>query len=179
MQIEGNLQKYKKEQKIQSIYSRAEIQKSVLLEIKFIDKNLKQTIEDKIKFTYEGKCIAQGYIKTNSCNIKTYSGGEIVKGNLVKFTVLFECDICYPVAGMLINCVAQNITLAGITATSANEIVSPIYVLLPRDYHINYNNEYFNEIKVNDKINISVIEIKFEINDSRIYIIGKLKNKEY
>jgi hypothetical protein len=80
---------------------------------------------------------------------------------------------------MVINCVAQNITLAGISGISANETTSPIFVLVPKDYHRDYNNEYFNEIKVGDKFNIKVIETQFELNDSRIALLGELKRKEY
>jgi len=176
--MERNSQKFKN-QKMQSIYYRGEIKKSLLLPITAIGKNLKQTIEENIKATYEGKCITEGYIKPHSSKIKTFSGGLIIKGNLVSFEVIFECEICYPVAGMVINCVAQNITLAGISGISANETTSPIFVLVPKDYHRDYNNEYFNEIKVGDKFNIKVIETQFELNDSRIALLGELKRKEY
>jgi len=173
------MDKTKKEQKMQSIYYRGEITKNIILPITAIGKNLKQTIEENIRITYEGKCISEGYIKPYSSKIKTYSGGLIVKGNYVSFEVIFECEICFPVSGMVINCVAQNITLAGISGVSANETVSPIFVLVPKDYHKDYNNEYFNEIKVGDKFNIKVLETQFELNDKRIAVLGELKRKEY
>jgi DNA-directed RNA polymerase subunit E'/Rpb7 len=175
--MERPIQKYKKENKLQSIYSRGEITKNVILPITAIGKNLKEIIDETIKFNYEGKCIAEGYIKPYSSKIKTFSGGLIIKGNMVSFEVIFECEICFPVEGMVINCVAQNITLAGISGISANELTSPIFVLVPKDYHIHFNNDYFNEIKVGDNFNIKVIGTNFELNDTRIALLGELKKK--
>jgi len=165
--------------KIQSVYTRCLLTRKVILEITNIGKNLKETIEENIKNTIEGKCVVEGYIKQNSCKIVTYSSGTIYRGNLISFEVVFECDICFPVEGMLVSCVAKNITKAGIRAESADEVPSPIIVFIAKDHH--YSSSYFNEIQEGDKINVRVIGQRFELNDKYISIIGELvkdKDKE-
>jgi len=170
----------RREAKIQSIYSRGLISRNIVLPITAIGKNIRETIEENIKSNFEGKCLVEGYIKPESANIISHSSGLIVKGSFVSFEVIFECEICFPVEGMLINCTAKNITKAGIKAESSSEVPSPIIVFIARDHH--YNMEYFTTIKEGDKINIRVLGQRFELNDKFISVIGELikpKEKEF
>jgi hypothetical protein len=73
---------------------------------------------------------------------------------------------------MLIQCVAKNITKAGIRAESANEVPSPVVVFIAKDHH--YNNDYFADVKEGDRITVRVIGQRFELNDKYISIIGEL-----
>jgi DNA-directed RNA polymerase subunit E'/Rpb7 len=162
----------KKESKINSIYSRCLITRNVTLPIVAIGKNIKENIENVITANFEGKCIIEGYIKPNSSKIITYSSGIINRGINISFEVIFECDICFPVEGMLISCIAKNITKAGIRAESAVDVPSPVVVFVAKDHH--FNNSFFSEIKEGDKINVRVIGQRFELNDKFISIIGEL-----
>ena len=161
----------KKEIKHSSIYTRSVITRSVVLPIVTIGKNINQTLEKAIIIHFEGKCIVEGYVKSGSCKIITHSSG-LIQGVHVKFEVVFECYICCPVAGMLIPCVARNITKAGIRAESDEESPSPIVVFIMRDH--NYMNKYFTSIKENDKFIVRVIGQRFELNDKYVSIIGEV-----
>lgn len=168
----------RKETKIITIYSRCLITRNIVLPITAIGKNIKEVIEENIKSNFEGKCLVEGFIKPNSTKIITYSSGIIYRGSLVSFEVIFECDVCFPVEGMLVSCVAKNITKAGIRAESANEVPSPVIVFIAKDHH--YNVAHFNDVKEGDKINVRVIGQRFELNDKYVSIIGELvKEKEY
>jgi DNA-directed RNA polymerase subunit E'/Rpb7 len=171
-------QKKKRDNRIQSVYSRCLLTRKISLPIITLGKNLKETIEDNIKNNFEGKCVVEGYIKPNSCKIVTYSSGTIERGNFISFEVVFECDVCFPVEGMLISCIARNITKAGIRAESASDVPSPVVVFIAKDHH--YSSSYFNEIQEGDKVNIKVIGQRFELNDKYISIIGELiKEKDF
>ena len=80
--------------------------------------------------------------------------------------------ICCPVEGMLIQCIAKNITKAGIRAESAEETPSPVVVFITRDHH--YMIEYFSKVEEDDKILVRVIGQRFELNDKYISIIAEL-----
>ena len=162
----------KKETRINSIYSRCLITRNITLPIHAIGKNIKENIENVISANFEGKCIIEGYIKQHSSKIITFSSGIINRGINISFEVIFECDICFPVEGMLIPCIAKNITKAGIRAESSDEVPSPIIVFIAKDHH--FNNVFFSEIKEGDKINVRVIGQRFELNDKFISIIGEL-----
>ena len=174
-------QKKRRETRIQSVYSRCLITRKIVLPITSIGKNLQEVIEENIKANFEGKCVVEGYIKPNSSKIVTYSSGIIQRGNSISFEVVFECDVCFPVEGMLISCVAKNITKAGIRAESAFDVPSPVVVFVAKDHH--FENDYFSELQQGDKFKVSVIGQRFELNDGYISIIAELKKpkieKEY
>lgn len=170
--MERRIKKPRKEQHIQTVYSRCLITRSVSLPITAIGKNIRQTIENNISANYEAKCVVEGYIKPGSIKIITYSSGLVQRGNEISFEVVFECQVCFPVENMLMVCVARNITKAGIRAESADENPSPVVVFIARDHH--NNSSQFADIKEGDKFTTRVIGQRFELNDKYISIIGEL-----
>jgi DNA-directed RNA polymerase subunit E'/Rpb7 len=168
------MQKFKRrEVKNTVIYSKSLVNRTISLSITSIGKNLHEIIEKYISFHYEGKCQVEGFIKKGSCKVITYSSGN-VNGINIEFNVVFECYICCPVEGMLIQCIAKNITKAGIRAESSDEDPSPVLVFITRDHH--YMSKYFSTIKENDIFTARVIGQRFELNDKYVSIIAELVN---
>ena len=167
-----------RQKEIRTVYSLSQITKKIALPINAIGRNLQQTIEETIAAMVEGKCIVEGYVKLKSVRVITYSSG-LIKGTEVVFDVVFECEVCFPVAGMLFNCVAKNITKAGIRAESADEIPSPFVLFVARDHF--YASDYFNSIEENEKFTARVIAQRFELNDKYVSIIAEIvpPKKEY
>jgi DNA-directed RNA polymerase subunit E'/Rpb7 len=159
--------------KSENIYSRGLLTRRIDIPITSIGKNFRETIENILKKQLEGKCITEGFVKNNSVKVITYSSG-IVKTNSIQYEVVFECLICFLVEGMIIPCVIQNITKAGLRCESSDETPSPFILFLSKDHH--NNNKKFNSLKENDKIFVRVIGQRFELNDKYIYAIGQLAN---
>ena len=172
MEVTKQPPRKRKEPKIVSIYSRALITKKIVLPYNSIGKNIKETIENAICRTVEGKCIVEGYVKIGSIKIISFSSGLVTGGNNVSFEVIFESDICFPVEGTLISCVAKNINKAGIKADSADEKPSPIIVFIARDH--SYNSAAFADIKEGEKFTARIIGQRFELNDPNISIIAEV-----
>lgn len=170
----GNFKKPKdkkgsKSFKTEDLYTRSLMNRMVHLPITAVGRNLAQTFSNYIKENYEGKCEMEGFIKPGSTNLIQYSAGK-TKGEIVEFCIVFDCQVCYPVEGMKIQCKAINITKAGIRAES-KEQPSPIVVFIARDHH--YNQDYFNRIKEGDFVMVRVIGQRFELNDKYISIVGE------
>jgi DNA-directed RNA polymerase subunit E'/Rpb7 len=167
-----------RQKEIRTVYSLSQITKKIALPINAIGRNLQQTIEETIAAMIEGKCIVEGYEKPRSVRVITYSSG-LIKGTEVVFDVVFECEVCFPVAGMLFNCIAKNITKAGIRAESADEIPSPFVLFVARDHY--YASDYFNSVEENEKFTARVIAQRFELNDKYVSIIAEIvpPKKEY
>lgn len=163
------------ERKIYGVYENSLLNKTIRLHIQEVGSQIKQNLENKINYTCVGKCIPEGFIKPNTIKIINYSSG-MVDGDYINFSVNFECKICNPVEGMLIECLVKNITKAGISGESLNndDGYNPINIFVARDHH--YNDNYFNNIKTNSKILISVIGSRYELNDPFIVVLGKLKH---
>lgn len=152
------------------IYSVNILTRKVALSIQEVGSNITQLLEEKLKQDYEGKCVQEGFIKSNSIRIIQYTSG-MVEGNLVYFTVIFECLICLPVEGMKFKTVVKDITLAGIRSET-RESYSPVDVFVARDH--NYDNKRFNSVKEGDIITVRVIGHRYEINDKRIAVLADI-----
>jgi DNA-directed RNA polymerase subunit E'/Rpb7 len=152
------------------IYTSSVLHRTVTVDMQSIGKNINTILHTILTERYEGKCSVEGYIKPNSIKIVETSSG-LVAGNKVEFEVMFQCQICFPVEGMEITCVAKNITKAGIRCESI-ESPSPLIVFVARDHH--YSNDVFGSIKENAQIKVKVIGQRFELNDTHISIIGEL-----
>ena len=168
--VKSSKSKYRQKE-TKGVYSPCQITKKIVLPITAIGKNLMQTLETTITKMVGGKCIVEGYVKPGSIRVLTFSSG-IIKGENVVFDVVFNCEVCYPVSGMNLNCIAKNITKAGIRAESADEQPSPFVLFIARDHY--YANEYFNSIEENEKFIGRVIAQRFELNDKYVSVIAEL-----
>lgn len=157
---------------LSSVYSRCLLTRKIKFPISVVGKNLEETMEAHIKQTYEGRCQVEGFVKPNSIKIIRHSSGVIDRGSSVVFEVVFECDVCFPVEGMILACQVKNITKAGIRAESATEIPTPFTVFVAKDHH--YNNARFNEVQNGDTIHVRVIGQRFELNDRIVGVVGEL-----
>lgn len=158
--------------KIYGVYIRSLLTQKIVISINEVGKNIKQNLEKKISSKIEGKCIKEGFIKPKSVNVISYSSG-LVNLSYIEFEVVFECMICHPVEGMLIECDVKTVTKAGIHAVvNTDDDVVPVTVFIARDH--NYNDAYFGTIKENMKLTVRVIGVRFELNDPYICVIGQL-----
>ena len=159
-------------ERIYGVYIRSMLTTKLSVPITAIGKNIKQNLEKVISKRAEGKCIPEGFVKPDSINILTYSSGNVM-GQNVEFCTTYECLICNPVEGMIIDCMTKTITKAGIHAEVVDEKGNvPITIFVARDHH--YKNTYFNDIKENEKIQVRVIGVRYELNDTYISVIAKL-----
>ena len=159
-------------ERIYGVYIRSMLTSKIAIPITAIGKNIKQNLEKIISERAEGKCIPEGFVKPQSIQILTYSSGNVM-GQNVEFCVTYECLICNPVEGMIIDCMTKTITKAGIHAEVVDEKGNvPITIFVARDHH--YQNQHFNEIKENERIQVRVIGVRYELNDTYISVISKL-----
>lgn len=154
------------------VYSKGVVTHKCVLSITEIGKNLKEIIEVKLKSNLEGKCCKDGFIRPDSVQVISYSSGKIFQGSKIEFEVIIEALFAYPVEGMLIDSIANNITKAGIKATIPDTDPSPIILFISRD-HFSMD-DYFRSIKEGDSIVVRVIGQRFELHDPFISVIGEL-----
>jgi|SRR5210317_285784 DNA-directed RNA polymerase subunit E'/Rpb7 len=162
----------KQEKKVFGVYAPAILNMKVILSINEVGNNVKQNLEKMIQKRTEGRCISEGFIKPGSVKVMTYSSGNILNAN-VEFQTVYECMICYPVEGMKMECVAKTITKAGVHAEVIDEDGTvPVTVFIARDHHFTQKN--FSTIKEGDKLTVSVIGCRFELNDNYVSVIASL-----
>lgn len=155
-----------------SVYARNMISAKIHLSMREVGDSTKQNLERKIVQKTEGKCIPEGYVRPDSVKIITYSSG-VVKMNLIEFQVVFECLICNPVEGQIVECTTKTITKAGIHAeVMTDRKFVPMKIFVARDH--NYANRLFGNITENETISVRIIGKRFELNDPYIVAIASL-----
>lgn len=157
-------------EKKSSVFTKMLINEKVPLEFKYVNKLLTNNLLEYLVKKFEGKCCDQGYIKPNSINIINYSSG-LVKNNMIIFDVVFESMICYLVEGVELNCIAKNITKAGIRAELDMDI-TPVIIFIARDHH--YSNKMFSDVKEGSNILVKIIGQRYELNDTNVSAIAEL-----
>jgi len=164
------------ERKIYGVYIKSLLSQKVYLHITEIGKHVKQNLEKKIVRNNEGKCIVEGYIQPKSVKIISYSSGNVNSEN-IEYQTVFECMVCHPVEGMIIECQTKTITKAGIHAEVVDENGTiPLTIFVARDHH--NTSSYFATVTENMKIAIKVIGIRYELNDPYICVIAKLESPQ-
>ena len=98
------------------IYTTILLTRKIQVPFRIIGRNVKDTLEHILSKTVEGKCSAEGFIRPSSVKILTYSNGYLYGKNAI-FDVVYECESCSLVEGVVFSCVIKNISLAGIRAT--------------------------------------------------------------
>ena len=127
-------------------------------------------IYNKINQSIGGKCIEDGYIKPNTIKIINMSCGEIYNFN-IRYSVVYECLLCYPSEGMIISCKATSITTGGIKAViDEYEHESPMIVFIAREI----SHGQINNISEGDVFSAKIIGVHFELNDTYVSILAKI-----
>lgn len=145
------------------------------INFKCIESDLRQVISNEI----DGRCIAEGFVKPRSCNVRSYSIGTFSAGN-IRFDLEIECMLCCPKEGAIINCIAKTVTQAGIRAHACTN-PSPVVIYISREMHdasvassaTRTTNSSMDSIKPDDVIQIRVVGRRFELNDKHVSIIGE------
>ena len=136
------------------IYIPTMVAEKVVLPFAAIGRNIRTVLERHLAHAHEGKCNGEGYVRPKSTQIITHSSGALTDYGLVAFEVMYEYQACNPVEGMIIACVVQTVTQAGLQAYIFPE-PSPAVIFVSRDHH--YSNPQFSKIKVGDEIIVRVI----------------------
>jgi DNA-directed RNA polymerase subunit E'/Rpb7 len=157
-----------------SLYALSKLTDTISIPITTIGKNLKQTLEMYMAALIDGKCMKQGFIKPGSITMTTFSSG-IVNGEYITFDVCFECEVCYPVSGMLLQCECVNVSKAGINSISKTEKPSPFTLFVIRDH--SSSTDVFSTIQKGDTFTARVLNTHFELNDTFVSIIGEVSQR--
>lgn len=168
-----------KKKKSGGLYMKNVLTRKINITFTNVGKNIKELLQKKLVSMMENRCVLEGYIKSNSVRVISYSSGELVSQH-VSFNVVFECLVCNPVENQKVKARAINVTKAGIRAEAiVTSGISPIDIFIARDH--NYKSKYFSTIKENDEFIVKIIGQRYEINDPVISVLGELvkerKNK--
>jgi DNA-directed RNA polymerase subunit E'/Rpb7 len=156
---------------MENIYFNNIIKKKVIINPKHMG-NIDKYIETYLKSNFEGKCVAEGYIKPETIKIVRRSFGSISGSRFtgdITYMIEYSAEICNPVIGNVIECTVKNINKLGLLCNNG-----PITIIVGKKFHDNL--EDINKIKEGDKINVEIIAKKIQLNKEEIQVVGKIFN---
>jgi DNA-directed RNA polymerase subunit E'/Rpb7 len=154
---------------MENIYFNNIVKKKIIVNPKHMG-NIDNYIESYLKTNYEGKCIAEGYVKPETIKIVRRSIGAITGSRFsgdVTYMIEYSAEICNPVIGNVIECKVKNINKLGLLCNNG-----PITVIVGKKFHDNL--EDINKIKEGDSINVEIIAKKIQLNKEEIQVVGKI-----
>jgi DNA-directed RNA polymerase subunit E'/Rpb7 len=154
---------------MENIYFNNIVKKKIIVNPKHMG-NIDNYIESYLKTNYEGKCIAEGYVKPDTIKIVRRSIGSITGSRFsgdVTYMVEYSAEICNPFIGNIIECKVKNINKLGLLCNNG-----PVTVIVGKKFHDNL--EDINKIKEGDSINVEIIAKKIQLNKEEIQVVGKI-----
>jgi DNA-directed RNA polymerase subunit E'/Rpb7 len=150
------------------LFERRALVRTVHIASRNLQRNIDASLLAQLRHTYEGVCVAEGYLQERSITVVDYSLGRtnFIKGGL-DYTVKFQADVCMPHSGQTFRVPITLISKIGLHAE-----VTPLKVLLPRDLHI--GDPEFESAKAGDAIEFTVVGARFQQGDHSIVVLGKL-----
>jgi len=161
------------------IFNRKLLSRNIYIKPQQLNRDIDKTLQNILNEEIGGICIAEGYIKQNSCNILLKSEGNLDASNFkgtIYYTVKYEVMVCNPAEGDIIKCFVSDVNKTNIRAYVISEEDSPLNIFLPKQH--NSGVDEFMNIKEGDMINVMVINKKYEYLDREILVIGKFLNIE-
>jgi DNA-directed RNA polymerase subunit E'/Rpb7 len=155
-----------------------------------ISKNYRDIITEAIKLKTEGVCTKYGYVLPGSVDIFKISPGIMrmvsLNGDVV-YNVQFKADVCNPVIGITLKATIINTNNFGILAETSIKVLDdtgktmniPVIETVITKQGVGIaGNVDLKALKIGDVINVEVLAKKFELNDKKISVVGKVVDKE-
>ena len=136
-------------------------------------------VMSKLRRNLEGVCSRYGYIKAGSLDIVKRSAGKLMKqhfNGFIQFTVLCKGEVCNPAEDSIIKAKVVNKNALGILAESYIEGSSePVLdIIVPKKTAGVVSEIDVEDLSIGDEIFVRVIGKRFQLNDKKIAIIGRV-----
>ena len=144
-----------------------------------------EIILSKLQDELEGKCSRFGFIKLDSLKIESRSCGRFIKQHFngyVHYEVICRSEVCNPAKDSHIEAIVKNKNVMGILAESNIEIndkeVTILDIIVPRRAAGIVSEIDLDTLNIGDKFNVMVMGKSYQLNDSKISIIGRAIKKK-
>uniref|UniRef100_A0A6C0D1N1 S1 motif domain-containing protein n=1 Tax=viral metagenome TaxID=1070528 RepID=A0A6C0D1N1_9ZZZZ len=154
---------------VDNLYTESIIQEKIKISFNNVSNNMIRYFESYAQKKMERKCRNEGYIRSGSASVISYSTGLLNSDSII-YNVVYSVQVCYPYENMEIECKIKNITKIGIRAI-ITEHNNPIVLFISREHNPDKD---FEQYKEDSYIRVKVLGHRFELNDEYISVIGEL-----
>ena len=140
-------------------------------------KNIDGLIKNELKKRNENLCNEHGFVVENGIHVISRSYGDVLTINgdsVINYNITYKIKTINPQKNDIIeDCIVNSISKMGIISyidygDKNNIRESPLLIIIPNEYIIN------NDIKINDKINVSVLDSRIKYKAKQIQLVAKI-----
>lgn len=160
---------------MESIFYKVLLNDRIKIEPRNLSKEYRAYVLDLLRRRMEGRCTRHGYIKEGSIDVYKVAPGSIelvgLNGSIV-FDVHYYAEVCNPLIGNTIKATVTNMNKFGILA----EVGGILEIVIAKN-SINIQHDAgvdVDSIQIGHQVMVEVIGKKFELNDKKISIVGRL-----
>lgn len=143
--------------------------------------DFEEVILRKVRSSLEGVCSRFGYIRPGSITISKRSVGYFVKQHFnghIKFDMICKADVCNPSVGSVFKAVVKNKNALGVHAESViDNDATVLDIIIPRRSVGIVSSVNLDNIEVGNTIFVEVLGKRYQLNDTKISIIGRAINE--
>lgn len=160
---------------VMSIYDRFSLHDRVHIESRYVNRNARDSVINTLKNSTEGVCSKHGYIKPGSVCIHSIGFGVLnaERGGGATFDVTFDAEVCNPKIGSTIRCRVENLNGTAAFATNLNGERVIDMIIPPRPQKFSHAFP-FEDVKVGDIVDVSVVGKRYHLGQSRIICAGQI-----
>lgn len=172
------------------LFVRSVLSERVKLRPHELRRGYEKTILERLRSAQEGRCTRNGYIRRGSIVLHKVSEGRLDTNALngsVHFVAIFECDAFTPVKGDTVTAAVRNFNRFGVmasagirdysipTANNDGPIIPVVSIIIPKQIASDnlQSSIDLNSVAVGDRLVTEIVGVKFELNDTRISILGR------
>lgn len=169
------------------IFVKSVIVDKVKIKPQFLNDNIQRLLLTLLQAKFEGKCSHHGYIQPGSITILKYSMGSVMAVSLngdIIYSVQFSAKVCNPSNDTVIQAKVVNTNKFGILAEFSMESphgkgpVTILEIIVAKNALDDAQAKDLDTIEPGDMIRVKVLGKKFELNDKKISVIGKIIEDE-
>lgn len=163
------------------IFTKCLLDDNVKIKPHLLGSNIKTVIKSILVSRYEGKCSHHGYIKKDSIAVYKYSPGVVMASSLngdILFKVQYYAEVCNPVPETTVTAKVVNHNKFGILAECSVDKQTVLEIIIAKNTNTLVSEVNLQDIKIGDTVTVEVIGKKFELNDKKISVVGRIVSEK-
>lgn len=166
----------------QELCPRQLLKERIKIEPKYITKNYRQELLNRLRQKVEGICSKHGYVRKDSIAIHKIVPGMVeltgLNGSVV-YEVYFHADVCNPlIGGVIKGARVVNMNRFGILCDARvadDRFATSIMDVIVAKNSVNISSEVdLDSVKIGEELNVEIVGKKFNIGDKKISVIGRV-----
>ena len=154
----------------EALYNKNLLSKKLSISCDELSEDIEELLKSKLIESVGNRCLKEGYVNKDTIKVVNRTIGKINPNHFngeVYYNIQYEADVCYPKKDMVVSCKIKNINQLGIMAEEdcLTIVVAKQYMDKTVD---------IGKFTIGQKINVSILGSRFDLNDKFITIIGTL-----